>query len=132
MTILAQLRQDYARFPEDQSFDLYAEDVYFQDPLNRFCGVTRYRQMIGFIQKWFINTRMDVHSLEQQGNQIHSRWTLSWQAPLPWQPHMAITGRSELTLNESGLVCSHIDYWDCSRLSVFKQLFFPVSSSRLE
>ena len=131
MTILEQLQQDYVRFPDDQSFDLYAEDVYFKDPLNQFRGVTKYREMIGFIQKWFINTRMDVHGIEQQGHEINTRWTLHWQAPLPWKPKMAITGRSELKLNEAGLVCSHIDYWDCSRLSVFKQLFFPISSSTL-
>lgn len=131
MTILEQLQQDYARFPNDQSFELYAEDVYFKDPLNQFHGVAKYRDMIGFIQKWFINTRMDVHGIEQQGNEIHTRWTLYWQAPLPWKPQMAITGRSDLTLNEAGLVCSHIDYWDCSRLAVLKQLFFPVASSTL-
>jgi len=131
MSILEQLEQDYARFPDDQSFDLYAEDVYFQDPLNQFRGVAKYRDMIGFIQKWFINTHMEVHGIEQQDHDIHTRWTLSWQAPFPWKPQMAITGRSELKLNEAGLVCSHIDYWDCSRLSVLKQLFFPVSSSTL-
>lgn len=131
MDILATLEQDYARFPEDQSFDLYAEDVYFQDPLNEFRGVQRYREMIGFIQKWFINTHMQVHGLEQRGNTIHSRWTLYWQAPLPWKPQMAIPGRSQLQLNDAGLVCSHIDSWDCSRLAVLKQLFFPVASPTL-
>ncbi len=131
MTILEQLEQDYARFPENQSFELYAEDVYFKDPLNQFQGVAKYREMIGFIQKWFINTRMEVYSIDQQDNAINTRWTLYWQAPFPWKPQMAITGRSEMKLNAEGLICSHIDYWDCSRLAVFKQLFFPVSSSSL-
>jgi len=131
MTILERLQDDYDRFPENQSFDLYAEDVYFQDPLNKFRGVAKYREMIGFIQKWFINTHMEVHGIEQQDNEILTRWTLYWQAPFPWKPQMAITGRSELKLDDAGLVCSHIDYWDCSRFSVFKQLFFPVPSSTL-
>ncbi|NJK42004.1 MAG: DUF2358 domain-containing protein [Acaryochloridaceae cyanobacterium SU_2_1] len=131
MDILARLQQDYDRFPANQSFDLYAADVYFKDPLNQFRGVAKYQEMIGFIQKWFINTHMQVHGLEQQGEIICSRWTLDWQAPLPWRPHMAITGRSELQLDEAGLICSHIDYWDCSRLAVLKQLFFPARSFTL-
>ncbi|MGB7412957.1 MAG: DUF2358 domain-containing protein [Thermosynechococcaceae cyanobacterium] len=128
MSIIDALNQDYARFPKQQSYDLYAEDVYFQDPLNNFRGVQRYQKMIQFIQRWFINTSMEVHDIQQQGNEITTRWTLRWQAPFPWQPKMAISGRSELQLNDAGLVCSHIDYWDCSRLDVLKQAF-PLGTS---
>lgn len=129
MSMIDALKQDYARFPEQQSYELYAEDVYFQDPLNRFRGVQRYRKMIGFIQNWFIDTHMEVHDIQQQGNTITTRWTLRWQAPFPWKPQMAIPGRSELQLNDAGLICSHIDYWDCSRLDVLKQAFSSQSST---
>ncbi|MGF1603393.1 MAG: DUF2358 domain-containing protein [Thermosynechococcaceae cyanobacterium] len=121
MSIMDTLKQDYAKFPEQQSYDLYAEDVYFQDPLNQFRGVQRYQKMIRFMQRWFIDTSMEVHEIEQQGNKITTRWTLRWQAPFPWKPKMAISGRSELQLNDAGLICSHIDDWECSRLDVLKQ-----------
>ncbi len=130
MSIIDALKQDYARFPEQQSYELYADNVYFQDPLNKFRGVQRYRKMIQFIQTWFIGTQMEVHDIQQQGCDITTRWTLRWQAPLPWKPRMEISGRSDLQLNNAGLICSHIDYWDCSRLDVFKQIF-PARSSNI-
>ncbi|MGG6263499.1 DUF2358 domain-containing protein [Leptolyngbya sp. AN03gr2] len=123
MNLVEALREDYARFPKNQSYDLYAADVFFQDPMNRFRGVDRYRGMIKFIETGFLNVQMDLHSIEQIGDQIQTRWTLSWNAPLPWKPRMAISGRSELTVNSEGLISSHIDYWDCSRLDVVKQIF---------
>lgn len=126
MNLVERLRQDYYQFPSNQTYDLYAEDVYFKDPLNQFRGIERYRRMIGFIERWFINVRMDLQDIKQQGDLITTRWTLSWQAPVPWKPQMTISGRSELFLNPAGLICRHIDYWDCSRLAVLKQLFQPV------
>ena len=124
MDILEQLRLDYQRFPNDQSYHLYADDVYFEDPLNKFRGVDRYRRMIGFIGRWFKDIDLQLHEINYASpSQIDTRWTLSWIAPVPWQPPMQIPGRSELGLGEDGQIISHIDYWDCSRLSVVGQLF---------
>jgi len=115
------LREDYARFPWEQTYSLYAPDVYFKDPLNEFRGIDRYQKMIAFIQTWFQNCQMEVHRLEQQDHQIRTEWTLSWNTPLPWKPHIVIRGWSELTLNSDDLITAHIDYWHCSILDVLKQ-----------
>jgi hypothetical protein len=124
MDMLDQLRLDYQRFPDDQSYHLYADDVYFKDPLNQFRGVDRYRRMIGFISQWFQDIDFQLHSIEYANPcQIDTRWTLSWVAPVPWRPAMSIPGRSELGLGEDGKIISHVDYWDCSRLAVLGQLF---------
>lgn len=123
MSIVEQLKADYARFPKDQSYDLYAEEVYFKDPMNEFRGCDRYRQMIGFIDQWFQQPQMDLHDITQTGQQIRTDWTLSWTTPLPWQPRVAIPGWSELTLNEAGLIASHVDYWRCSKWDVVRQHF---------
>jgi hypothetical protein len=127
MDIIEILKQDYQRFPADQTYSIYAEDVYFQDPLNRFRGIERYRQMIAFISSWFIDIKLDLREIRRTGNTIETRWTLSWTAPVPWNPRMAIPGWSELKLNAQGLIESHIDYWDCSRLDVVRQLL-PVKN----
>ena len=128
MDIIAILQQDYQRFPLDQTYDIYADNVYFQDPLNQFRGIKRYREMIGFMGQWFQAIKMDVHAIEQQGNIINTRWTLHWITPLPWRPRIAISGRSQLTLDDNNLIISHIDYWDCSRWDVLRQhLPFPGS-----
>jgi hypothetical protein len=123
MTILDIIKQDYKQFPENQTYSIYAEDVYFKDPLNQFRGIERYQKMINFIRQWFLDAQLDLHEISQSEDLITTRWTLSWTTPLPWKPRISIPGWSELKLNSSGLICSHIDYWDCSRFDVIKQLF---------
>lgn len=122
--ILQILKQDYEIFPVNQTYSIYATDVYFQDPLNKFRGVERFKQTINFIQTWFLNAKMDLHDIQLLGNTIKTEWTLSWNTPLPWKPRISISGWSELKINEIGLIDSHIDYWHCSRLDVLKQHFF--------
>lgn len=123
-TVCDRIRQDYANFPHDQSYDLYAEEVFFQDPLNRFTGLARYQAMIAFITRWFQQPRLDLHALEPiAADCFHTRWTLSWVTPLPWRPPITISGWTEYRLNADGKIISHIDTWDCSRLAVLGQLF---------
>ncbi|WP_138504114.1 DUF2358 domain-containing protein [Nostoc sp. PA-18-2419] len=124
MDIIEILKEDYQRFPANQTYSLYAPDVYFQDPLNKFRGVNRYKKMIGFIETFFLNPKMDLHNIQRLGDTIKTEWTLSWNTPVPWKPHISIPGWSELTLNPDGLIVSHVDYWNCSRLDVVKQHFF--------
>ncbi|MGJ3251800.1 MAG: DUF2358 domain-containing protein [Elainellaceae cyanobacterium] len=127
--ILDILKNDYQTFPKDQHYDIYAEDVYFKDPLNEFHGCDRYREMLQFIDQWFSDPQLDLHQIQRSGNDIRTDWTLSWTTPLPWKPRIAIDGWSELKLNDDGLIISHIDYWHCSRLDVIKQHVFPQKSS---
>lgn len=124
MDIIEILQQDYQKFPQDQNYTIYAEDVYFKDPLNEFRGLSRYQQMITFIDTWFRNVQLDVHKIQRQEQQIETEWTLSWNSPLPWQPRINISGRSELLLNEGEQIISHIDYWYCSIWDVLRQHFF--------
>jgi hypothetical protein len=128
MDIIKILQEDYQRFPVNQTYSIYAEDVYFQDPLNKFSGIERYKQMIKFIQTFFLNPKMDLHDIQREGDTIKTKWTLSWNTPLPWKPRISIPGWSELRLNSEEMIVSHIDYWKCSRLDVLKQHFFPLNS----
>ncbi|QMS92436.1 DUF2358 domain-containing protein [Nostoc edaphicum CCNP1411] len=124
MDIIEILKEDYQRFPVNQTYSIYAPDVYFKDPLNKFTGVKRYKEMINFIQTWFLDPKMDLQNIQRLGDTIKTEWTLSWNTPLPWKPRISIPGWSELGLNSDGLIVSHIDYWNCSRLDVVKQHFF--------
>ncbi|MFK8186649.1 MAG: DUF2358 domain-containing protein [Phormidesmis sp.] len=122
--VVARLKRDYAQFPNNQSYELYAEDVQFKDPMNAFKGVDRYRKMITFLDRFFNDIQMDLHSIQQTSpSLIITKWTLNMDAPLPWSPRLSISGRSELGLNQLGLVNSHVDYWDCSKWSVLMQVF---------
>ena len=122
--LVEQLKQDYARFPENQTYSLYAADVRFKDPMYEFQVVDRYRKMIDFLSKFFSNIQMDLHGIEQTSSAlISTQWTLHMDAPLPWSSRLAIPGRSELGVNDDGLISSHIDYWNCSKFAVLKQVF---------
>ncbi|CCH66103.1 hypothetical protein RINTHM_16490 [Richelia intracellularis HM01] len=128
MSIVAILKQDYQRFPTSQTYSIYADDVYFQDPLTKFRGINHYKKMIWFIQQWFLNPKMDVHFIQQQENTIKTEWTLSWNTPLPWKPRIFISGSSELLISPQNVIVSHIDYWCCSPLNVLKQHLFAGKS----
>ena len=39
MDIIEILKDDYQRFPINQTYSLYTADVYFKDPLNEFRGM---------------------------------------------------------------------------------------------
>ncbi|MEO1374378.1 MAG: DUF2358 domain-containing protein [Cyanobacteria bacterium J06635_10] len=129
MDILEILKDDYQRFPDNQTYSIYADDVYFKDPMNEFKGVERYKQMIQFISTWFLNIKMDVHDIRREGDTITTEWTLNWNTPLPWKPRISIPGWSKLGINSDGLIISHIDYWKCSRFDVVKQHFFAPKES---
>lgn len=127
--IIERLKQDYARFPNDQTYSLYAEDVKFKDPLNKFQGVGLYQKMIGFIGWFFGNVQMDLHSIEESApSLIELRWTLSMSPPVPWSARLHIPGRTELWLSSEGRIESHVDYWSCSRLEVLMQVFKTENS----
>ncbi len=119
--IIEILQEDYRRFPRDQTYDIYAENVYFKDPLNEFRGIDRYRRMIGFMGAWFQEVRLDLRGIERRGDRIETRWTLHWTTPLPWRPRIAIPGRSELILDRDDRIVSHIDYWDIPKSDVLAQ-----------
>ena len=123
MDIRTILRKDYAKFPIDQNYQIYAEDVYFQDPLSKFRGLNRYKKTIAFIQTWFKDPQLELYEIDRAEQLISTSWSLSWNTPLPWYPRIEITGRSEMILNDLELIISHIDYWDCAPLDVLKQHF---------
>ncbi len=126
MAELAEIvKADYGRFPAAQTYEIYAEDVRFKDPVYDFQGLTRYKAMIGFITRWFAHLTLDLHDLAIADDTIQTRWTMSWNAPLPWQPRISVTGRSELRVNAAGKICAHVDTWDCTRWDVIRQ-HFPV------
>lgn len=124
MNIVTILEQDYQKFPLDQNYNIYAQDVYFQDPLNKFRGIDQYQKMIKNLTKFFDNIKMDLHHIEQDQSLIKTEWTLKMKfSLLPWKPLLKISGRSELILNQDDLIISHQDYWNISRLAVLKQVF---------
>lgn len=122
MDLIEIIKADYQRFPEDQTYSIYAQDVHFQDPVYNFQGLKKYQNMITFLKKWFQNLKLELHEINQDGEQINTRWTMSWNSPLPWKPFISVSGRSELKLKDN-LIVGHYDYWDKSFWHMIKQHF---------
>ena len=123
MDIIEILKQDYQNFPDNQSYEIYAEEVDFEDPLNKFRGIKRYQKMIGFLGSFFQDIVLELHDVSQNGNDIRTEWTLNMTPPLPWKPRISISGWSELQLNEDNLIISHCDRWKISPFQVLLQVF---------
>jgi hypothetical protein len=128
MDLVEIVKADYQKFPAAQTYDIYARDVYFQDPVFKFRGLGRYKLMIGFITTWFKALKLELHEIDRIDDTIKTRWTMSWNAPLPWKPRISVDGWSELKLNAENTIVSHVDYWDCSRWDVIKQ-HIPAKST---
>ena len=122
--LVAILREDYEKFPRDQTYEIYADNVYFKDPLNEFNGVKKYRAMIGFLGTFFGDVEMNVHDVTREGELIKTEWTLNMTSPLPWKPRLSIPGWSELKVSDANSIASHVDYWHISRWEVLRQNFF--------
>lgn len=123
MAIIDILKKDYENFPKFQSFEIYADDVCFSDPLNSFKGVNRYQKMIKFMDSFFSDINLELHGIEQEKQVIKTEWTLTMSSPLPWKPVLKISGSSELVLNNDLLIVSHCDYWQTSPWQVLAQNF---------
>ncbi|KKI99507.1 DUF2358 domain-containing protein [Prochlorothrix hollandica] len=121
--LLEIITADYQNFPHNQTYSIYAEDVFFKDPMTEFRGLAQYQKMIQFMTTWFKDSQLDLQGIEQEGDRIKTQWILSWTTPLPWQPRITISGHTEMILNQEDKVISHIDVWDCSPWSVLQQHF---------
>jgi hypothetical protein len=122
------LKADYARFPKEQTLTIYSQDVYFEDPLNQFRGLDRYSRMISTLERFFSEIAMELISIEQTDQIIHTRWILRMKSPWPWRSPITIPGTSELTLNQDNLITHHRDRWDCSRWHMVKQFVGFISA----
>ena len=123
MKITEIIKQDYQNFPNEQTYNIYAENVYFEDPLNKFTGIERYQKMIGFLSKFFQDIHLELHSIVREDDIITTEWTLNMTSPLPWKPRISIPGWSELKLNHENLIISHCDRWNISPWQVLLQNF---------
>ncbi len=122
MNLVEIIKDDYSHFPDDQTYSIYAEDIHFKDKIYDFHGLTKYRTMINFLSKFFNNLNLELHEINEKEDQIDTKWTMSWNSPLPWQPYISVTGTSELKV-ANNLIVAHYDYWNCSVLDVVKQHF---------
>ncbi|CAI5535759.1 unnamed protein product [Closterium sp. Naga37s-1] len=99
-------------FYRDMTYDIYREDITFQDPMNTFKGVDNYRlifKALRFHGKIFFKALcVDVLRVWQPNERtIQIRWSVRGIPRLPWEAHGRFDGTSEYKLDSSGKIYSH-------------------------
>ena len=113
-------------FEKDISYNIYTQDIYFQDPVNKFKGKTNYRIIFWTLrfhgQLFFTKIYFDLHEVYQTASDtIRANWTVRGILRVPWKARVFFNGYSTYKLNKDGLIYQHIDTWDRKPGEILKQ-----------
>jgi hypothetical protein len=119
-------------FEKDISYDIYTQDICFQDPVNRFKGKFNYRIIFWTLRfharLFFTAIYFDLHDVKQTDEQIvTATWTVRGTLRLPWKARLFFNGDSTYKLTKDGLIYNHLDTWDRKPSEILKQ-FLPTSN----
>lgn len=126
--IIQTLKQDLPTlFEKDISYDIYSQDIYFQDPVNKFKGKFNYRIIFWTLrfhaQLFFTEIHFDLHEVKPVEDEIVATWTVHGSLRLPWKAGILFNGWSNYKLNGENLIYEHIDTWDRKPSEILKQFF---------
>lgn len=115
-------------FEKDISYDIYTQDILFQDPVNKFKGKLNYRIIFLTLRfhgrLFFTELYFDLHDVNQTAQDtIFANWTVRGVLRLPWQPRLFFNGYSTYKLNQDGSIYEHIDTWDRKPSEILQQFF---------
>ena len=131
--VISTLRQDLPiLFAKDICYDIYTQDIYFKDPVNKFKGKFQYRMVYWTLRfhakAFFTQIYFDLHDVHQsKEDTIVAKWTVRGTLRLPWKAQIFFNGYSDYKLNPEGLIYEHIDTWDREPGEILRQ-FFPQKS----
>ena len=113
-------------FEEDISYDIYTQDIYFQDPVNKFKWKFNYRIIFWTLRfhakLFFTKIYFDLHEVYQDSEgTILAKWTVRGVLRVPWKARVLFNGYSTYKLNKDGLIYEHIDTWDRKPSEILKQ-----------
>jgi hypothetical protein len=127
--IIEVLKQDLPTlFEKDISYDIYSEDIWFRDPVNKFKGKFNYRIIFWTLrfhgQLFFTELAFDLHDVSQTDEStILATWTVRGVLRVPWKARLFFNGYSTYKLNDQGLIFEHIDTWDRGPGEILRQFF---------
>ncbi|WP_422387041.1 DUF2358 domain-containing protein [Anabaena sphaerica] len=127
--IIEILKQDLPTlFEQDISYDIYSQDIYFSDPVNKFKGKFNYRIIFWTLrfhgQLFFTEIAFDLHDVsESEENTILATWTVRGVLRVPWKARLFFNGYSTYKLNDEVLIYEHIDTWDREPGEILRQFW---------
>lgn len=115
-------------FEKDISYDIYTQDIYFQDPVNKFKWKFNYRIIFWTLRfhasLFFTKIYFDVHDVYQlDEDTIFAEWTVRGTLRVPWKAKVFFNGHSHYKLNQDGLIYKHLDTWDRKPTEILQQFF---------
>lgn len=116
-------------FEKDISYDIYTDDIYFEDPVNKFKWKFNYRIIFWTLRfhagLFFTDIHFDLHDVYQSNEYtIFAKWTVRGTLRVPWKAKIFFNGHSNYKLNQDGSIYEHIDTWD-RKPSVILRQFLP-------
>ena len=133
--LITTLQQDLPTlFERDISYEIYTNDIYFRDPVNKFKGKFNYRLIFWTLRfharLFFTEIAFDLHDVSESSNDtILATWTVRGVLRVPWQAKLLFNGYSTYKLNPDGLIYEHIDTWDKKPGEILQQ-FWPRGNSK--
>jgi hypothetical protein len=124
---MATLKKDLPTlFEKDIFYEIYTQDIYFQDPVNKFKGKFNYHIIFWTLRfharLFFTQIYFDLHDVSQTAQDtILANWTVRGVLRVPWKARIFFNGYSTYTLNKDGLIHNHIDTWDRKPSEILKQ-----------
>ncbi|WP_242065502.1 DUF2358 domain-containing protein [Trichocoleus sp. FACHB-262] len=132
--VMQTLRNDLPTlFERDISYNIYTQDILFQDPVNRFKGKFNYRIIFWTLrfhgQLFFTELFFDLHDVSHPASDVVlATWTVRGKLRVPWNANIFFNGYSTYKLTPKGLIYEHIDTWDRKPSEILRQ-FLPEKSS---
>ncbi|WP_370568006.1 DUF2358 domain-containing protein [Fortiea sp. LEGE XX443] len=113
-------------FAKDISYDIYTQDIYFKDPVNKFKYKFNYRIIFWTLrfhaQLFFTQITFDLHEVYQSSEDtILAKWTVRGVLRVPWKSEIFFNGYSTYKFNSNNLIYEHIDTWDRKPVEILKQ-----------
>jgi Uncharacterized conserved protein (DUF2358) len=127
--LITTLQQDLPTlFEQDISYEIYTNDIYFRDPVNKFTGKFNYRVIFWTLrfhaQLFFTQIAFDLHDVSESDHRtILAKWTVRGVLRVPWQAKLLFNGYSTYKLNADGLIYEHIDTWDRKPGEILQQFW---------
>ncbi|AOY78697.1 DUF2358 domain-containing protein [Moorena producens JHB] len=127
--VIQTLKQDLPTlFEKDISYNIYTNDIYFQDQIIRFKGKLNYPIIfwtLRFHPRLFFSTiYFDLHDISQTDEKvITGNWTVRGTLRGPWKAHVFFHGSSTYLLTKDGLISNNLDTWDRKPSEILKQFF---------